>query len=89
VDKLPTTQQGCPLRVRTKNFLSAEFTIPKERDCADLFATLNQLKAGKINQITSLINNKFNYFLKIPMKNFIVFSTKHQHISKKFGIHCY
>jgi hypothetical protein len=54
VDKLPTTQQGCPLRVRTKNFLSAEFTIPKERDCADLYTTLNQLKPGR-NKIKILI----------------------------------
>lgn len=46
MDKLPTTQHGCPLRVRTKHFLSAEFTIPKERDCADLYATVNQLKPG-------------------------------------------
>ncbi|CAF4320788.1 unnamed protein product, partial [Adineta steineri] len=38
-DKLPTTQQGCPLRVRTKHFFSIEFIIPKERDCVELHAT--------------------------------------------------
>jgi hypothetical protein len=47
VDKLPITQQGCPLRVRTKNFFSAEFIIPKERDCTELHATLNQLRPGQ------------------------------------------
>jgi len=47
IDKLPVTQQGCPLRVRTKHFFSAEFIIPKERDCTDLHTTLNQLRPGK------------------------------------------
>ncbi|CAF1610320.1 unnamed protein product [Adineta ricciae] len=50
-DKLPTTQQGCPLRVRTKHFLSIEFIIPKERDCTDLHATLNQLKCDSIEKL--------------------------------------
>ena len=57
VDKLPTTQQGCPLRVRTKHFHSVEFTIPKERDCADLYATLNQLKPGRSDK-SSLLDSR-------------------------------
>ncbi len=59
MEKLPTTQQGCPLRVRTKHFFSAEFIIPKERDCADLYATLNQLKPGTIKINLSLENSFF------------------------------
>ena len=48
VDKLPITQQGCPLRVRTKNFLSAEFLIPKEGDCTELHGKLNKLRPGSL-----------------------------------------
>ena len=47
VEKLPTTQHGCPLRVQTRHFLSVEFIIPKERECTDLYTTLNQLRPGR------------------------------------------
>ncbi|CAF1000015.1 unnamed protein product [Rotaria sordida] len=65
VDKLPTTQHGCPLRVRTKHFLSAEFTIPKERDCADLYATLNQLKPDSYEKLYCFLYQAPNYLEKI------------------------
>ncbi|UJR26200.1 hypothetical protein I4U23_007543 [Adineta vaga] len=65
VDKLPTTQQGCPLRVRTKHFLSAEFTIPRERDCADLYATLNQLKPDSYEKLYCFLYKAPNYLEKI------------------------
>ncbi|CAF1210148.1 unnamed protein product [Adineta steineri] len=65
VDKLPTTQQGCPLRVRTKHFLSAEFLIPKERDCADLHATLNQLKPDSYEKLYGFLYQAPNYLEKI------------------------
>ena len=47
MDILPITQHGCPLRVRTKHFFSAEFIIPKEGDRTDLHGTLTRLRAGK------------------------------------------
>lgn len=53
VEKLPTTQHGCPLRVRTRHFLSMEFIIPKERECTDLYTTLNQLIAGRRDRTLS------------------------------------
>ncbi|CAF0878280.1 unnamed protein product [Adineta ricciae] len=65
VDKLPTTQQGCPLRVRTKHFLSAELTIPKERDCADLYTTLNQLKPDSYEKLYCFLYQAPNYLEKI------------------------
>jgi hypothetical protein len=66
VDKLSITQQGCPLRVRTKNFFSAEFIIPKESDCADLHATLNQLKSGiKSSYHSHLDKVKWIFFLSL------------------------
>ncbi|CAF1474994.1 unnamed protein product [Adineta steineri] len=64
-DKLPTTQQGCPLRVRTKHFFSIEFIIPKERDCVELHATLNQLKAESHEKLYCYLYQAPNYLEKI------------------------
>ncbi|KAL0273082.1 UNVERIFIED_CONTAM: hypothetical protein PYX00_005840 [Menopon gallinae] len=43
VEKLPLTTTGSPLHIRCKNFLSATFVIPKERDCHEVYLTLSQL----------------------------------------------
>ena len=53
VEKLPTTQHGCPLRVRTKHFFCAEFIIPKERDCTELYNRLSRIKPGRLSPIFS------------------------------------
>ncbi|XP_060532058.1 myotubularin-related protein 6 [Cylas formicarius] len=43
LEKLPLTTTGSPLLIRTKTFLSVTFVIPKERDCHDIYLSLNQL----------------------------------------------
>lgn len=43
VEKLPLTTTGSPLLIRCKTFLSVTFVIPKERDCHDIYITLQQL----------------------------------------------
>ncbi|KAF5300008.1 hypothetical protein FQR65_LT09264 [Abscondita terminalis] len=43
LEKLPLTTTGSPLLIRCKTFLSVTFVIPKERDCHDIFITLQQL----------------------------------------------
>ncbi|KAJ8963932.1 hypothetical protein NQ314_005263 [Rhamnusium bicolor] len=43
LEKLPLTTTGSPLLIRTKTFLSVTFVIPKERDCHDVFISLQQL----------------------------------------------
>lgn len=43
LEKLPLTTTGSPLLIRTKTFLSVTFVIPKERDCHDVYITLQQL----------------------------------------------
>lgn len=43
VEKLQLTTTGSPLLIRCKTFLSVTFVIPKERDCHDLYITLQQL----------------------------------------------
>lgn len=43
VEKLPLTTTGSPLLIRTKIFQSVTFVIPKERDCHDVYLTLQQL----------------------------------------------
>ncbi|CAH1174176.1 unnamed protein product [Phaedon cochleariae] len=43
LEKLPLTTTGSPLLIRTKTFLSVTFVVPKERDCHDIFVSLQQL----------------------------------------------
>ncbi|XP_018573765.1 myotubularin-related protein 6 [Anoplophora glabripennis] len=43
LEKLPLTTTGSPLLIRTKTFLSVTFVIPKERDCHDVYISLQQL----------------------------------------------
>lgn len=43
VEKLPLTTTGSPLLIRSKTFLSVTFVIPRERDCHDIYTTLQQL----------------------------------------------
>uniref|UniRef100_A0A131XZU7 phosphatidylinositol-3,5-bisphosphate 3-phosphatase n=1 Tax=Ixodes ricinus TaxID=34613 RepID=A0A131XZU7_IXORI len=43
IAKLPISATGTPLQIRCKNFLCVTFLIPKERDCHDIFMSLQQL----------------------------------------------
>ncbi|XP_065158473.1 myotubularin-related protein 6 isoform X2 [Atheta coriaria] len=43
LEKLPLTTTGSPLLIRCKTFLSVTFVIPRERDCHDIYQTLQQL----------------------------------------------
>lgn len=50
-EKLPLTTSGSPLHIRCKTFLSVTFVLPKERDCQEIYQTLQQLsRPGTINQ---------------------------------------
>lgn len=43
LEKLQLSTIGSPLLIRCKTFLSVTFVIPKERDCHDIYTTLQQL----------------------------------------------
>lgn len=43
VERLQLTTMGSPLMIRCKNFLSVTFIIPRERDCHDVYVTLQKL----------------------------------------------
>ncbi|KRT85970.1 hypothetical protein AMK59_1064 [Oryctes borbonicus] len=43
VEKLPLTTTGSPLLIRCKTFLSVTFVIPRERDCHDIYTSLQLL----------------------------------------------
>ncbi|XP_049938411.1 myotubularin-related protein 6 isoform X1 [Schistocerca serialis cubense] len=43
VEKLPLTTTGSPLQIRCKTFLSVTFVVPKERDCHEIYCTLQKL----------------------------------------------
>ena len=50
VDKLPITTGGSPLQLHCKNFMCITFVIPKERDCHDVYTSLQELsRPGKYN----------------------------------------
>ncbi|CAH1963252.1 unnamed protein product [Acanthoscelides obtectus] len=51
VEKLPLTTTGSPLLIRTKTFLSVTFIVPKERDCHDVFVSLQQLSQPTSMQV--------------------------------------
>ena len=42
VEKQPLTTGGSPLLVRCKNFMCVTFVIPRERDCQDIFTSLQE-----------------------------------------------
>ena len=42
VEKQPLTTGGSPLLVRCKNFMCVTFVIPRERDCQDIFLSLQE-----------------------------------------------
>jgi hypothetical protein len=52
VEKLPLTTIGSPLQIRCKTFLSVTFVIPRERDCHEVFRTLQQLSQPGMVHIT-------------------------------------
>lgn len=43
VEKLPISTSGSPLQIRCKTFLCVTFVIPRERDCHDIFLSLQSL----------------------------------------------
>lgn len=58
LEKLPLTTTGSPLQIRTKTFLSVTFVIPKERDCHDVYISLQQL--SQPNNILDLYCFSYN-----------------------------
>ncbi|XP_041360030.1 myotubularin-related protein 6-like isoform X2 [Gigantopelta aegis] len=52
VEKLPITTGGSPLQIRCKNFMSIIFVIPRERDCHDIYTSLQELsRPGNIETL--------------------------------------
>ncbi|GAA49811.1 Myotubularin- protein 6 [Clonorchis sinensis] len=52
VERLPLTTGGAPLVIRGKNFRIIHLVIPRERDCHDVYTTVQQLRS--IEHITEL-----------------------------------
>ncbi len=43
VDKQPLSTSGSPLSITCKNFLAVTFVVPRERDCMDIYTSLQRL----------------------------------------------
>ncbi|XP_072170824.1 phosphatidylinositol-3,5-bisphosphate 3-phosphatase MTMR8-like [Diadema setosum] len=43
VEKLPLTTGGAPIQIRCKTFQAATFVIPREKDCQELYKSLQKL----------------------------------------------
>ncbi|KAL8587614.1 hypothetical protein ACOMHN_045303 [Nucella lapillus] len=52
VEKQPLTTGGSPLLVRCKNFMCVTFVIPRERDCQDIYQSLQEF--SRPNDIENL-----------------------------------
>lgn len=56
VEKLQLTTTGSPILIRCKTFLSVTFVIPKERDCHNIYLTLQQLsQPSNVNELYCFI----------------------------------
>jgi myotubularin-related protein 6/7/8 len=69
VEKLPLTTTGAPLQIRCKTFLSVTFVIPKERDCHEVFVTLQQLAQPGVTTLAFLNLYKFSISFHITTFN--------------------
>lgn len=43
IEKLQLTTTGSPLLIRCKTFLFVTFVIPREKECHDIYVTLQKL----------------------------------------------
>lgn len=59
IEKLPLTTTGSPLLIRCKTFLFVTFVIPREKECHEVFTTLQKLyqpsKSHNLNFIESFV----------------------------------
>ncbi|XP_025086594.1 myotubularin-related protein 6-like isoform X2 [Pomacea canaliculata] len=52
VEKQPLYPGGSPLQIRCKNFMCVTFVLPRERDCHDIYTTLQELsRPGSIENL--------------------------------------
>lgn len=85
IEKLQLTTTGSPLLIRCKTFLFVTFVIPREKECHDIYMTLQKLyQPGEIMNIRrrKTDSQTFFYFNKI----FILFQFILQ-ICIAFNIH--
>jgi hypothetical protein len=70
VEKLTLTTTGSPLQIRCKTFLSVTFVIPKERDCHEVFVTLQQLAQPGMATLIFLHIVRFEIYFQIKTNVF-------------------
>lgn len=58
IEKLSLTTSGSPLLIRSKTFLCVTIVIPKDRDCHDVYTSLQQLSSP--SAYTSLMREKYS-----------------------------
>ncbi|XP_065201150.1 myotubularin-related protein 6 isoform X2 [Planococcus citri] len=63
IEKLSLTTTGSPLLIRSKTFLCVTFVIPKDRDCHDVYTSLQQLS------LPSSIENLYCFHCKSMPEN--------------------
>lgn len=81
VEKLPLTTSGSPLHIRCKTFLSVTFTIPRERDCHEIYTILQQLsQPGTIPTFSDRLPSKKDPFYSNPFYSVNTFTNlTHRH----------
>lgn len=59
IEKLQLTTTGSPLLIRCKTFLFVTFVIPREKECHDIYVTLQKLyQPGKLNDAQRSCDNQ-------------------------------
>lgn len=66
IEKLQLTTTGSPLLIRCKTFLFVTFVIPREKECHDIYMTLqklyqpgNEMKTKTITMTNDLYFDRF------------------------------
>lgn len=89
LDKLPLTTTGSPLLIRCKTFLFVTFVIPREKECHDVYTTLQKLSQPGNYEWIVMLANKFTEGLlfAVNIQNLYCFqyTSSNEELSKTAG----
>ncbi|XP_022649759.1 myotubularin-related protein 6-like isoform X5 [Varroa destructor] len=79
MEKQALTTSGCPLVVRSKNFLSVTFLIPAERQCHDIYQSLLQLSQSVCTSIKQAVRQSelFSLVYQCTYTNYTASTIRH------------
>lgn len=97
IEKLQLTTTGSPLLIRSKTFLFVTFVIPREKECHDIYVTLQKLyqpgnHKGRFRQLTyytvyCTIKYNIESLISVHIQNLYCFhyTSSNEELSKPTG----